>query len=133
MLWSGLMEQAIGALKDEKISLSLLAAVCLLAWYSITWAGQTFVEMEEFEDHTEEVGEKLINLTSVLQTHVEEYRITEASRNIRELKRDIQIAEQLESPEYEIEKMQEQLVHAEEYKRCLIRRGPNCKHLRWPE
>lgn len=133
MIWSKLMEQAIGALKDEKVSLSVLVVGVLLAYYGYTWAGQEFVDRDDFNAHTEEVESKLTQLTSTVNAHVEEYRIVEASRVIRDLKRDIQIAEATSAPTAQIEKLREELGHAEDYKRCLIGRLPNCKHLRWPE
>lgn len=132
-LWSKLMEQAIGALKDEKVSLSLLGLVVMIAWYAHAWATEEFVDKQQFDEHTQEVENKLDTLQTVINQHVEEYRIVEASRVIRDLKRDIQLAETIESPAREVAELKEELRHAEEYKRCLVGRLPNCQHLRWPE
>ena len=133
MIWSNLMEQLVGALKDEKVSLSVLVLAGLMAYYGYGWANDQFVDKESFDDHTEEVTNKLDALTTSMNAHVEEYRIVEASRVIRDLKRDIQLAIATEAPEREVQELREDLEHAEDYKRCLIGRKPNCQHLRWPE
>ena len=133
MIWSNLMEQLVGALKDEKVSLSVLVLAGLMAYYGYGWANDQFVDKESFDDHTEEVTNKLDALTTSMNAHVEEYRIVEASRVIRDLKRDIQLAIATEAPEREVQELREDLEHAEDYKRCRIGRKPNCQHLRWPE
>jgi hypothetical protein len=131
--WGGIMEQGVRGLKDEKISLSILGLVVMVAVYSYSWAQETFVDESTFNKHTEDVQSKLDRLSETMDSHVEEYRIVEASRVIRDIKRDIQLAVAMEEPSYQINELKEQLAHAEEYKRCLVSRMPNCQHLRWPE
>lgn len=127
------MEQGVRGLKDEKISLSVLGLLIAAVVWSYSWADQKFVDEDTFNKHTNDIENKLDQLSNVMETHVEEYRIVEASRVIRDLKRDIQIASAMEEPEYQVQELREQLEHAEEYKRCLVSRMPNCQHLRWPE
>jgi hypothetical protein len=132
-IWGNLMEQATRGLKDEKISISVLALLIMIVVYSYTWANEEFVDKKVFEDHTHDVQKKLDGLATTINAHVEEYRIVEASRVIRDLKRDIQMGESLNESPREINQLKEELRHAEEYKRCLVSRQPNCQHLRWPE
>lgn len=127
------MDAVVRGLKDDKVSLSVLVLLIGLAIVSYSWAQEKFVDQQSFTDHTDDINNKLEALSKTVNTHVEEYRITEASRVIRDLKRDIQLGLSINEPDKVIEKLREELQHAEEYKVCLISQRPNCKHLRWPE
>lgn len=119
MLWSGLMETAMGTLKDEKVSVAVLVLVGAAMVYMHAWASDKYVEQTEFNQ-----------LKTLMIDHTEEYRINNASQIIRDLKTDIRIAKATQAPEYDLDRLQEQLEHAEQYKACLVNRQPNCKHLK---
>ena len=120
--WSKLMEQVIGGLKDEKISLSLLAVMILIAWYSFAWANEEFVKKDEFD-----------KLTRIMTEHTEEFRITNASQIIRDLELQLQVARVSNRSDGEIQHLEEEIAEARLYRRCLIDRKPNCQHLKPPE
>jgi hypothetical protein len=113
------MEQAIRGLKDEKVSLSLLALVVLIAWYSFTWADEEFARKSDFE--------QLIN---VMTEHTEEFRIVTASQIIRDMELQLQVAEATGATESEIIHIKGDIADAKRYKQCLIDRKPNCKHMK---
>lgn len=119
------MEQLIGGLKNEKISLSLLALVCAVAWYSFTWANEKhedLVKRHEFD-----------RLKTLMVEHTEEFRIVSASQIIRDLELQLQLAEATGQPDNQIDHINNEIVEAKSYRRCLIERLPNCRHLKPPE
>ena len=116
------MEQVLSSLRDEKVSLGVLGAVFVLLFYAYAWANDEYAKQSDFD----ELKELIIN-------HTEEFRINNASQIIRDLKTDIRIAEATrdpDAPDVELKRLREQLEHAEDYKRCLVERRPNCKHLK---
>lgn len=121
MVWSTVMEQAIGALRNEKISLGLLAVVLFLAGYAYTWAGgehDNLVSKTEFQE-----------LTTLMIGHTEEFRIVNASQLIRDLEMQLDIAAATGKTESEIAHIKTDIKEARLYRSCLIDRRPNCKHL----
>ena len=123
--WSKLMEQVIGGLKDEKISLSLLGIMVLIAWYSFTWANEQhgdLVKRSEFDE-----------LSKLMIEHTEEFRIVNASQIIRDFELQLQVAEATGRSQAEIIHIEEEIAQAKRYRSCLIDRRPNCKHLKPPE
>jgi hypothetical protein len=122
MVWSTAMEQAVRGLKDEKVSLSVLVVVVFLGYQMWVWADgehNGLVERSDFDQ-----------LKTLMVNHTEEYRINNASQIIRDLKTDLRIAKATAAPDIEVNRLEEELEHAEEYKVCLVRRQPNCEHLR---
>jgi len=113
------MSSTVGTLKDEKISMAAIGFVCAAIVYAYAWADEKYVERSEF-----------LSLQELIVDHTEEYRINNASQVIRDLKTNIRIAKATQAPEFDLDRLQEQLKHAEEYKTCLVSRQPNCKHLK---
>jgi hypothetical protein len=119
MLWSGVMEQIFGALKEEKVSVAMIVVVVAGTFWMHSWASEKYVEKTEFQQ-----------LSKLMIDHTEEYRINNASQIIRDLKTNIRIAKATQAPEFDLDRLEEELEHAEQYKKCLVDRRPNCKHLR---
>ena len=113
------MDKAFSSLKDEKVSLSVLGFVMMTIVWAYSWADGQYAKQSEFDE-----------LKSMIVDHTEEFRINNASQIIRDLKTDLRIAKATAAPDIELNRLEEQLEHAEEYKACLVRRQPNCKHLR---
>jgi type II secretory pathway pseudopilin PulG len=118
-IWGKFMEELMGGLKDQKISLAVLGLVATALVYAYAWADDKFASQSEVEQ-----------LKTLIIDHTEEFRINNASQIIRDLKTDIRIAKATNAPEVELRRLDEQLHHAEQYKECLVLRRPNCKHLR---
>lgn len=116
------MEQAIGALKDEKISLSLLGLVVAIAWWSYGWANEEFAKKQDVDD-----------LKTLMVTHTEEFRIVNASQIIRDLELQLQLSEATNQDIGVINHLKEEIADAKQYRRCLVDRKPNCQYLKPPE
>lgn len=117
-----LMEQALGVLRNEKISAGLLAALIVSLWAIHAWANDEFVKKSEFQE-----------LTTLMVAHTEEFRIVNASQLIRDLEMKREIAEATAKSDSEIEHLDEEINEAKTYRKCLIDRKPNCIHIKPPE
>jgi len=114
--------EAFSNLKDEKVSLSVLASLIATVIWAYSWADEEYAKQSEFD-----------SLRGLMVSHTEEFRINNASQIIRDLKTDLRIARATGATGYELERLTDQLEHAEEYKACLVARRPNCQHLKEPE
>jgi hypothetical protein len=113
------MEQGLGVLKNEKVSWAFLVSIMSLVVYTYAWANESFVKQRDFDE-----------LKSILVSHTEEFRITEAAQIVRDLQLQKQVALATGKPETEIAHIDEEIQQATAYKTCLIDRRPNCKHLK---
>ena len=118
-VWGRIMEQTMGVLKNEKVSLAFLVSILSMAVYAYAWASDNFVHQQEFDE-----------LKSLLITHTEEFRITDAAQIIRDLQLQKQIAVATGKTPNEISHIDEELRQATAYKNCLIKQEPNCKHMK---
>lgn len=118
-IWGKLMEQGLGVLKNEKVSWAFLVSIMSLVVYTYAWANESFVKQRDFDE-----------LKSILVSHTEEFRITEAAQIVRDLQLQKQVALATGKPETEILDIDEEIQQATAYKTCLIDRRPNCKHLK---
>lgn len=118
-IWIKFMDELIGGLKDQKISIAVLGLCVSAMIYAYAWADEKFASQSELKQ-----------LTQLVIDHTEEFRINNASQVIRDLKTDLRIAKATAAPETELHRLNEQLEHAEEYKDCLVSRRPNCRHLK---
>lgn len=121
LFWGQLMEQLVGFLQ-KRPSGSTFIFIMLICFAAYAWAGEEFVRKTEFNE-----------LKTLMVSHTEEFRINNASQIIRDLKTDIRIAKATSAPVVEVDRLEDQLDHAERYKDCLVDRKPNCKHLLQPE
>lgn len=143
------MEQIVGGLKEQRVTVSLTIALIILAVAAgYLWADDqhgNYVTKEESARQTEELKSRinengataqkavdiLVEQQKLLTDHVEEFSITMANQWVKDAKTDIRLAEaNSATSEREIRLLEEELKHAEAYKQCLIERRPNCKHLR---
>ena len=120
--WGQSMEAIVQMLKNEKISSTMLILVLLGAWYAYGWAGEEFVKSDDFN-----------KLTTLIVTHVEDMKIVNAAQLLRDKELAMQIAVATQESEKQIKHIQDEINQARQYKNCLIRKEPNCKHLRPPE
>lgn len=118
-IWGKLMEQGLGVLKNEKVSWAFLVSIMSLVVYTYAWANESFVKQRDFDE-----------LKSILVSHTEEFRITEAAQIVRDLQLQKQVALATGKPETEIAHIDGAIQQATAYKTCLIDRRPNCKHLK---
>lgn len=119
MFWGKVMEQGLGILKNEKVSLAFLISVMSMAVYAYAWANENFVKQQDFDE-----------LKSLLVNHTEEFRITDAAQIVRDLQLQKQVALATGKPEEEIQHIDADIEQAQAYKSCLIDQRPNCKHLK---
>lgn len=129
VVWGKMMDQIVGAFRDEKISLGLLGIVAMLAWYSFAWANEKHEDLVHKSQFEKEIGA----LTKLMTEHTEEFRIVNASQLIRDLEVQLELAEATGKSESEIIHIGEEIQEAKTYRRCLIDRKPNCQHLKPPE
>jgi len=118
--WStAIMEQVIGALKNEKISAGVLVAMVALAWWAHSWAEEEFVKKGEFSE-----------LQRTVNDGFESIEINDASQVIRDIKLELLITKATSGSNKELADLGDELSHAEAYKDCLVKRQPNCHHLK---
>ena len=113
------MEQIIGALKNEKISSSVLVMIVLGAWYAYGWAGDTFVKKGDFDE-----------LKTIMTDFVEDTQIVNASQLIRDRELTLQVAKAVGESGTQLTKHKNNVAAATAYRDCLIKEEPNCKHLK---
>jgi len=116
------MEQILGALKNEKISSGVLALLLCGAWWAYGWAGEEFVNRNDFDE-----------LKGLIITHVADMKIVTASQLIRDKELAVQIANATGESDTQISHIQNEITRAQAYRTCLINEEPNCKHLKMPE
>jgi len=114
-----MVTEVIDLFHKEKISVGVLTAVILGAWYAYGWAGETYVEKDEFNQ-----------LTSLIVTHVEDMKIVNASQLIRDKELALQLAVATNESETQINHLKTEIADSKKYRECLIRKDPNCKHLK---
>ena len=113
------MEQIIGALRNEKVSGAVLAALLGIAWWAHAWAEEEFVKKTEFT-----------KLEKAVNAGFESIEINDAGQIIRDIKLEILVTQATDGSGARVARLQERLEHAQDYKQCLVNRRPNCKHLR---
>jgi hypothetical protein len=118
-MWSEIMEQVLGALKNEKISAGILVLMVALAWYVHAWAEEEFVKQSEFSQ-----------LQTTVSTGFESIEINDAGQIIRDIKLELIITKATQGSEADLDRLTDKLEHAQAYKQCLVERKPNCKHLK---
>lgn len=121
-IWSQLMEQLVGVLRNEKLSAATVILVIFGAYWAYGWAGEEFVKQDDFKQ-----------LKSLMITHVEDMQITTASQLIRDKQLQLQLAHATGESESQIAHIEQEIEDAIEYRSCLIKKAPNCKHLKPPE
>ena len=143
------MEQLVGPLKDQRVTLGVVFALAVVLGYvGYLWADNTHADLltraesaaetQELKSQIDENGRTAQQALSLLQeqnkllhAHVEDFAITMASQAVKDAKSEIRVAESNPNiTDRELRFLQEELEHAEEYKACLVKRGSNCKHLR---
>ena len=121
-MWGSVVSNAIGVLRDEKISGGILVLV-LAGFYGVyAWAAgehDNMVDKAEFKELEQKVDQGFEQMT-----------LNDASQKIRDIKLSLQIAHATQAPQPELDKIQEELEYAKAYKACLVHRDPNCEHLR---
>lgn len=120
--WSRLMEQAMGAWGSQKVRLGFVAGVILLVWWVHGWAKEEFVTRDEFSE-----------LRTIFVEYIDDSRIEDAKKYIRDKQLALQLAEATNEPESHIATLKGQIKQAEKYRDCLINEEPNCKHHKPPE
>lgn len=119
-MWGKIMEQAIGVLKNEKISSLVLVFLCIIAYKGFLWASDEHKDLVQRSEFNE--------LKTLLVDHTEEFRITSASQIIRDIKMEIIVCRAAASSNCSA--IEEKLKQAQAYKACLVARKPNCEHLK---
>ena len=119
-IWSSeIMEQVIGALKNEKISTGVLVALVGIAWWAHGWAEEEFVKKGEFSE-----------LQTTVTDGFENIEINDAGQIIRDIKLELLITRATQGSQSDRDRLDEQLTQAQAYRQCLIERKPNCQHLK---
>jgi hypothetical protein len=120
MIWGGLMvEQAIKLLKSERISGGALVLLAATLFWVHAWASDEFAKVEDLE-----------KLQTTVDEGFESIAINDASQEIRDIKLSLQVAKATTADKDDLARIQDQLTHAIDYKKCLVDRGTNCEHLR---
>lgn len=124
MIWGAwVMEQAMTVAGRVKISLAvvIMTAVFVISggMWAYAWADGEFARVED-----------LTRLQHTVDTGFEKIAINDASAEIRDRKLSLQMAMATQAPPTEVDRINEELNHAKNYKQCLVDRGSNCEHLR---
>lgn len=119
-IWTGtVVEQVIGALKNEKISAGVMVALIAIAWWAHSWAEEEFVKKGEFN-----------RLQAAVDDGFESVEINNAGQVIRDIKLEILITKATQGSDKELADLADELKHAQAYKACLVKQEPNCQHLK---
>jgi hypothetical protein len=120
--WGGLMDQVVGAMRNEKISSFVLVVLCLIAWKGFVWADDAhegLVKKSEFNA-----------LITLMTDHKEEFRIVAATNAINDKELEIRICKAAGDTPEELYRLEKELSVLVDYKSCLVGRLPNCQHIR---
>jgi hypothetical protein len=120
MFWEGIaVDQVMKIMKSERISMGVLVLFVCSLFIGISWADGRFAKIEDLTtlQHTMELG-------------FESIAINDASAEIRDIKLSMQLAQAVDPSESTTKRIEEELEHAVDYKKCLVRREPNCEYLR---
>lgn len=135
-----MMEQVLGAMKNEKVSASVFGLLLFISVYAFSWANRQHelvadasVKSEQYNHDQEELKKQLGQLTDAVTEYIDDAKIVDASQLIRDKQLALQIAHATSEPESEIKRITAQINQAKSYRTCLINRRPNCKHLKPPE
>lgn len=134
--WGIAMEQLLGAVRNEKISSTVLAILLIFAYYAIAWANEeheNLVTKEEWQRSQSALTEQLSELTQAFRTYADDTTIIAASQLVRDKELQLQIAQATGKLESEIKAIESEIIAAKRYRTCLIERRPNCKHMKPPE
>lgn len=107
-----MMEYALGVLRNEKISSSVLVLILIGAWWAYGWANEEFAKKSEVSEGFERI------------------EINNASQDIRGIKIEVLLTEALGGSAREMGLLAEELAHATAYKHCLVKQEPNCEHVK---
>jgi hypothetical protein len=119
-VWSSvIMEQILGAIKNEKVSSSVLVLLVAVAWWAHSWAEEEFVKKGEFSE-----------LQNSVSGGFESIEINDAGQIIRDIKLEILITKATSDDTTRLSDLDEELEHAKAYKQCLVKQEPNCQHLK---
>jgi len=113
------MEQIVGALRNEKLSSTLLVLLVIGAWWAQGWADARYVEKSEFTQ-----------LRTTVKSGFDNIEINNASQIVRDIKLEIKITKAASGSDQEITRLQERLEQAKNYKSCLVEQKPNCEHIK---
>ncbi len=116
------MEQFLAMLKNERPSGSILVIILLVGFGAYAWADKEFVKIDEFE-----------TLQTTVTEGFESIEIHAASQVIRDVKMRIMLTKAADGSETELTNLDDELIAARSYKRCLVEEKPNCKHLKEAE
>lgn len=127
---------SIDNIKEIKVPIGVTIGILACLWYAKTWADTEYVTSDDFARKSQEisleiggVSSQIADLVEITEDHVEEFRISEATQVVREAKRDLVMAELSKATPDQKRYLAEQISKAEQYKQCLVRREPNCRHI----
>ena len=131
------MDEAVQRVKDEKVSIGVVVAVLMLAYYAHGWVFETFVTKVSAADNVQSVQNTLNDVQKTLNTFVVSYEIREAKKTVEAIEAQIwhsqqHIREHGASPEVEakLTGLERKLDMAVKYRDCLLADKPNCEHLK---
>jgi uncharacterized protein YaiL (DUF2058 family) len=138
MNWS--MEQLLGAMKNEKVSTGVLGLLVMFAFYAYSWAtdvhdtlASSNVSRSEYQKDQQELRTQIADMADVLNAHVKDIQIVNASQLIRDKELALQLAEAANATETQKSHLRQEIEDAKKYRECLIDQRPNCKHMKPPE
>lgn len=131
------MDDVVRKIKDEKVSIGVVIAVAVLAYYAHGWVFETFVTKANAQENVAGVQKTLDDVQHTLNSFVQNYEIREAKKNVETIEATMfhmqqHVAEHGNTPETEakISSLQRRLDNAVKYRDCLLNDHPNCEHLK---
>ena len=138
-----IVEQIVGALKNEKVSTGVFGILLTITFFAYTWAGDQhktitnaqagFVTRDEFQQEHQELHSDIQNLTQSVNEYIDDSLIVDANIYIRDKQLSLQIATATGADDITVQEIQQEITDAKRYRSCLINEQPNCKHLKPPE
>jgi len=123
-------------LKDQKVSIGLVSIVAALLWQVYGWADTTFVTRLQADEKITSLQASVERTNQLLVQYIGDESIRDAKERVRELEvelyhLDVHMEAHGSTPKTELRRTQVngELRVMKEYRDCLLRNGPNCKHL----
>lgn len=123
-------------LKEQKISLGLVFLLAVVLWKGYGWADNTFITRLQADERITSLQTSVEKTNKLLVQYISDESIRDAKERVRELETELYHLDVHEeqagvTPKTELRRSQidGELRIAKSYRDCLMRNGPNCKHL----
>ena len=116
-----IVEQVVGALKNEKVSTGVFGILLTITFFAYTWAGDQhktitdaqagFVTRDEFQQEHQELHSDIERLSESVNEYIDDSRIVDANIYIRDKQLSLQIATATGADDITVQEIQQEIKH----------------------